>query len=81
MYILDALPTLDVGYSLFLIMSAGIGLALIMFGHSSKVRIFNLFGSGVFIFLATQFVEFLPMLIVCIGIILYEVYYAFFGGD
>jgi hypothetical protein len=58
-----------------------LGLGLVVYGHASKLRLFNLFGSGVFIFLAMQFTGHIVLLIICLGITMFELYYTFLGGD
>ena len=56
---------------------AGVFLAL---GHVKKVRIFNLFAVVVFIFLMTQLYESVPLLVLFIGLSLYEIYFTFWDG-
>ena len=67
--------------STLLIFGALVGFGLMIYGHASKIRIFNLLSVAVFIFLATQLAEFIPLLIAFIGLMIYELYYTFMGGD
>lgn len=66
--------------STFLLVIFVFGFTLLIFGHVKKIRLFNLFSVFVWIFLATQLAEFLPLLLALIALSLYEVYYTFFGG-
>jgi hypothetical protein len=65
----------------FLIFAIILGFGLMIYGHMSKIRIFNLLSVGVMIFLATQLSEFVPLLVVFIGLMIYELYYTFMGGE
>ena len=56
-------------------------LGLVIMGHYTKMRIFNLFSVGVFLFLAIELSEFVALLIILIGLMLYELYYVFIGGQ
>ena len=50
------------------------------FGHIKRIGIFNIFAVVVFIFLMTQTYEFIPLLILFIGLSIYEIYVAFWEG-
>lgn len=67
--------------STFLFFIAFIWIALMVFGHVSKIRIFNLFSVLVCIFLATQLYQNVILLLLFIGISIYELYFTFLGGQ
>ena len=52
----------------------------LLLGHVKKVRIFNVFAVVVFIFLMTQTYEFIPLLVLFIGLSVYELWFAFSDG-
>jgi len=54
---------------------------LLIYGHMSKLRIFNLFSIGLFLFLGIQLIDYLAVVVVIVGLIIYEIYYTFFGGN
>jgi hypothetical protein len=66
--------------SIFIMVFVLFGFILVGFGHATGNRIFNLLSTGVFIFLATQLYMYLPVLVVLTGLVLFELYYTFWGN-
>ena len=67
--------------STFYLFIGAFAFALMFFGLASGKRIYNLFSSGVFLFLAIQLSTYTAMLIVLIGLIIFQLYDTFFGGS
>lgn len=63
----------------FVLVATILYLALIFLRYKTGVRIWNLFGVGVLIFLMTQFSHSIPMVITLIGITIYQLYDTFLG--
>ena len=62
---------------LFLI--GGLSLVLMILGMTKNTRIFNLFAIPGFIYLAVYYAESIPLIIMFVGIIMWNIYYAFWG--
>jgi len=55
------------------------GFGLMIYGHSSKIRLFNLLSVGIFLFIAIQLSSYTPVLVVLIGLMIFELYFTFMG--
>jgi hypothetical protein len=73
------LDALVLSMDMILFIALALGLALMIYGHSSKIRIFNLLSCGIFLFIAIQLASYVPILIVLLGLIIFELYFTFKG--
>ena len=64
----------------FLLVAVALAFALMVWGYSTKMGIYNLFSVGLWIFIATQVITYTPFVLVIVGIIIFQLYYTFFGG-
>jgi hypothetical protein len=55
--------------------------ALMFYAFTTRQKIWNLFASAMFIFIATQLSEYVAFLIVAVGLALFLLINAFFGKD
>jgi len=67
--------------STFLIFIAVVGFTLMIFGHLSRIRIFNLLSVLVMVFLAIELSEYVILLVMFIGLSIYELWFTFMGGE
>jgi hypothetical protein len=70
---------METGSSLLILIVALIGFVMMIFGFTTKRGIFNLLSVGAFVVLGTLLVEFVGFVIIAIGLVLINIYYAFFG--
>jgi hypothetical protein len=71
---------METGSSLLILIVALIGFILMIIGFITKRGIFNLLSTGAFIVLGGLLVEFVGFIIIAIGLVLINIYYAFFGN-
>jgi len=71
---------METGLSLLILIVALIGFILMIIGFITKRGIFNLLSTGAFIVLGGLLVEFVGFIIIAIGLVLINIYYAFFGN-
>ena len=64
----------------FMIVAIILYLALLVIRFLSGVRVWNLFGIGILIYFIIQYSNIIPMVIVLIGFIIYQLYDTFIGG-
>jgi hypothetical protein len=74
--IYEALPLSNDGLAIFGIMLA---LSLVVVGIISRQRIYNLLSIGAFIFCAILFIDYIPLVITFVGLIIWQAYYVFFA--
>jgi hypothetical protein len=70
---------METGSSLLILIVALIGFVMMIFGFTTKRGIFNLLSVGAFVVLGTLLVQFVGFVIIAIGLVLINIYYAFFG--
>jgi hypothetical protein len=70
---------METGSSLLILIVALIGFVMMIFGFTTKRGIFNLLSVGAFVVLGTLLVEFVGFIIIAIGLVIINIYYAFFG--
>jgi hypothetical protein len=70
---------METGSSLLILIVAFIGFVMMIFGFTTKRGIFNLLSVGAFVVLGTLLVQFVGFVIIAIGLVLINIYYAFFG--
>lgn len=70
---------METGSSLLILIVAVIGFVMMIFGFTTKRGIFNLLSVAAFIVLGTLLVQFVGFVIIAIGLVFINVYYAFFG--
>ena len=68
---------METGSSIIVLVLALMAFAMMLFGFTSKRRIFNLFASGLFIALGAILFEYPAFIIVTIGLVIVNVYYTF----
>jgi hypothetical protein len=71
---------METGTSILILIVALIGFILMIIGFITKRGIFNLLSTGAFIVLGGLLVEFVGFIIIAIGLVLINIYYAFFGN-
>jgi hypothetical protein len=57
-----------------------ITLTLMVMGHLTNKRVFNVFSTVGFVALAIELSDYIALIILFVGIIIYELYYAFFAN-
>ena len=70
---------METGSSLLILIVAVIGFVMMIFGFTTKRGIFNLLSVGAFVVLGGLLVQFVGFVIIAIGLVLINIYYAFFG--
>jgi hypothetical protein len=70
---------METGSSLLILIVALIGFVMMIFGFTTKRGIFNLLSVGAFVVLGTLLVQFVGFVIIAIGLVIINIYYAFFG--
>jgi hypothetical protein len=70
---------METGSSLLILIVALIGFVMMIFGFTTKRGIFNLLSVAAFVVLGTLLVEFVGFIIITIGLVIINIYYAFFG--
>jgi hypothetical protein len=70
---------METGSSLLILIVSLIGFVMMIFGFTTKRGIFNLLSVGAFVVLGTLLVQFVGFVIIAIGLVLINIYYAFFG--
>jgi hypothetical protein len=70
---------METGSSLLILIVALIGFVMMIFGFTTKRGIFNLLSVGAFVVLGGLLVQFVGFVIIAIGLVLINIYYAFFG--
>jgi hypothetical protein len=59
---------------------AGIALVLMIIGMKNGQRIFNLFSIPAFIYLGVYYSESVPLILMFVALIIWNIYYAFWGA-
>lgn len=68
---------METGSSIIVLVLAALSFGFMIFGFSSKKRIFNLFAAGLFIVLGGLLIEFAAFIIITIGFVIFNLYYTF----
>jgi hypothetical protein len=71
---------METGSSIIVLVLAALSFGFMIFGFSSKKRIFNLFAAGLFIALGGLMVEFPAFIVISIGFVIFNIWYTF-GSD
>ena len=64
----------------FMLIAMILYFALLFLRIITGIRIWNFFGIGILIYFLIQYIDVIPMVIVLVGFILYQLYDTFFGG-
>lgn len=67
--------------SMFYMVIVVLTMALMIYGHVSKLRVMNLLSIGGLIFLAIQWSSEISLLILLLGIMFFELYFTFWARD
>jgi hypothetical protein len=70
---------METGSSLLILIVALIGFVMMIFGFTTKRGIFNLLSVAAFVVLGGLLIEFVGFIIITFGLVLINIYYAFFG--
>lgn len=76
MYIMQVSTPVD---PLVLLAVIGLALVLILFAHKFKMGIYNLFAAGVFVWLMFEFSSIPALMIIFIGLAIFQMWMAFWG--
>jgi len=68
---------METGSSIIVLVLAALSFGFMIFGFSSKKRIFNLFAAGLFIALGGLMVEYAAFIIISIGFVIFNIWYTF----
>ena len=68
---------METGSSIIVLVLAALSFGFMIFGFSSKKRIFNLFAAGLFIALGGLMVEYPAFIIISIGFLIFNIWYTF----
>lgn len=70
---------METGSSILIFVVAAIGFIMMIFGFTTRRGIFNLLSVGAFVVLGAMLAQYIGFIIIAIGLVIINVYYAFWG--